>query len=293
MHRLLTIASLANLLACAPQPSPTDSAAPTTTSTTTPWTLELATWNVESGDSDPQVVKQHFADNSHLQLWGLTEVDYDAAFVFRETISEGPGDYLFIAGTSGDYAEDDDRLVILYDTLRFEALDTCELRIVNQDNSNNQRVPLVAHMRDIHSGTEFLFMVNHFQRDEGVRLDQATRLSEWISGELEQRDCALSAQTLPLLAVGDYNLDVNVRYPTDDNVWLNELLKTLTWIVPEPYVQSHCSWDDMLLDFVFVAGAATEWHGTSQVYEEETSAVCGGRTPESADHRPVLAQFWF
>jgi len=239
------------------------------------------------------VIEAFFASPTDVELWGLTEVEYDWAFQFREVLSEGDGDYRFIAGDSGDYASDDDRLVIMYDTLRFEALEVCELSVVTETDRNSQRVPLVAEMRDLETGSSFLFMVNHFQRDERVRLHQATRLSEWVRGELVEPDCSLSVSELPLIAVGDYNLDLDVREPWDDNSWLNALETSLTWIMPDPLVRSHCSWREMLFDFIFTAGDTAGWYAESEVEAVQTPAICGWPTDRSSDHRPVFARFWF
>ena len=258
-----------------------------------PWDLEVIAWNVESGEADPDVIETFFSEHLDVGLWGLSEVEYDWAFQFRDALSEGDGDYYFIAGHSGDYPSNDDRLVIIYDTLRFEELDHCELSVVTATDRNSQRVPLVAHMRELASGEEFLFMVNHFQRDESIRLHQSNLLAEWVSGEISQPGCALSVADLPLLAVGDYNLDVDVRESWDDNPWLNALTTTLTWVVPDPLVRSHCAWREMLFDFVFIAGDTSDWFVESEVQTEQSLAVCGWPTDRSSDHRPVFARLWW
>jgi len=64
------------------------------------------------------------------------------------------------------------------------------------------RSALVVKLKHTVSDREFFFMVNHLYQGTGVdhrRLDQAKKLREWA----EQ-------QTLPVIAVGDYNFDYDL-----------------------------------------------------------------------------------
>jgi len=64
----------------------------------------------------------------------------------------------------------------------------------------NVRAPLVAQLRLKPAGPEFLFMVNHLYRSNTEwRHEQARLLNAWAR-----------SQTLPVIAVGDYNFDWDV-----------------------------------------------------------------------------------
>ena len=108
-------------------------------------------------------------------------------------------------------------------------------------------------------------------------------------------------QSLPLLAIGDYNFDFNFptmagnkafQLFTQDGVW--------KWVRPEELIDSNWSdvnprlpldqrtdrYPDSILDFIFVAGPAKEWRAKSWV------VVRPGDFPDSdetSDHRPVAA----
>ena len=98
------------------------------------------------------------------------------------------------------------------------------------------RSPLVVHLKDNASAIEFLVVVNHLARGKAeIRQKQSQQLVEWA------RD-----QTLPVLAIGDYNFDY--VFATEkgneafniflrDNVfkWVRprELIDT-NWFDPEP-----------------------------------------------------------
>ena len=171
----------------------------------------------------------------------------------------------------------------LYDDTRFDLLDWHEIDAIN--TTGNARAPLVLHLRDTTSGVEFLFMVNHLYRTrDAERYKQAQMLNEWA----EQ-------QTLPVIAVGDYNFDRAVKgggehdqgydLMTADGAW--------KWVRPARLVTTQCSgWPcryNSVLDFVFTAGPAQKWPAESEI------VVVPGDFPDDtakSDHRPVLARFW-
>ena len=91
----------------------------------------------------------------------------------------------------------------------------------------------MGHFRDRESGVDFLITVNHLARgNENIRRRQAAGLRKWAE-----------AQSLPLIAIGDYNFDYDFRTKagnmafqlfTKDNVW--------KWLRPEELVDSN--WAD-------------------------------------------------
>lgn len=156
-----------------------------------------------------------------------------------------------VLGTSGDNM----RLLALYDANRYDLLGGEELYAIN--TTGNARAPLVLHLREKSSGQEFLFMVNHLYRSrDDERIKQAQLLAEWAA-----------AQTLPVIAVGDYNFDWAVGggeanhdggydAMTQGGAW--------QWVRPAQLVTTECSgWPctyNTVLDFVFTGGPAScDW----------------------------------
>lgn len=244
---------------------------------TTP--LTVMSWNVESGGADAVTIVGQIAAFDGVDLWGLSEVNGDADALLYETGAEVGEDATFarVTGTTGGA----DRLVVLYDDDRFDLLGSDELEEINV--GGNVRASLVVTLEETASGLQFLFMVNHLYRtNEDGRHTQATLLNEWAV-----------AQSLPVIAVGDYNFDWDVATEahdlgydlmTTDGVW--------EWIKPAILVTTQCSgWPcrfNSVLDFVFVAGPARDWQATSEII------VRDGDFPDdmmTSDHRPVMAVF--
>ncbi len=182
-----------------------------------------------------------------------------------------------VTGTTGGA----DRLVVLYNEDRFDLLGSGELDEINV--GGNVRASLVVTLEESATDLQFIFMVNHLYRtNEDARHTQATLLNEWVA-----------TQTLPVIAVGDYNFDWDVTTEAHDlgydlmvadNVW--------EWIKPATLVTTQCSGDpctfNSVLDFIFAAGEARDWSATSEI------VVRDGEFPDDAttsDHRPVKATF--
>lgn len=250
-------------------------------------TITVATWNVESGDADPEVIAERIAEFDGVDIWGLTEVNAPGNVATRdaeiyETAAEEGEEHSFegVLSESGG----GDRLLILYDDKRFEYLGSEELDAMNIRGS--VRSPMYAHLRDKESGEEFIFMVNHLYRSSDAgRHTQAQMLNTW----------AIS-QTLPIIAVGDYNFDWDIRnggLDHDEGYDLFTSEGVFEWVRPDgPLITTQCSdWPcryNSVLDFVFTAGDAQTWDAESEI------VVVAGDFPDShltSDHRPVVAQF--
>ena len=242
----------------------------------------VAGWNVGLDDADVNTIGACVAEINGVDLWGLAEVNRTGAVRNLEQAAEQgePGDFAAVTGNSGDAM----RLAALYDDTRFDLVDWYEIDAIN--TTGNARAPLVLQLRDTTSGVEFLFMVNHLYRSrDAERHKQAQMLNDWV----EQ-------QTLPVIAVGDYNFDWEVRggaaehdqgydLMTADGAW--------KWVRPAQLVTTQCSgWPcryESVLDFVFAGGAAQKWQAQSEI------VVAPGDFPDDtakSDHRPVLARFW-
>jgi len=246
-------------------------------------TLSIMTWNVESGDVEVDVIAAQLAAFEDVDLWGLTEVNARDADAFEAGVEmDESADFESIIGTTGG----EDRLLILYDTERFEVIEYFEIEAIG---FHRVRDPLVAQLRDNESGQAFLFMVNHLWRsDRERRHEQVIMLNDWAE-----------EQTLPIIAIGDYNFDYDVERGDegirDDGFDLLLEDDVFEWLRPEEIVATQCTPSDRgrcvfnsVLDFIFVAGDAKNWNGTSEII------VRDGDFPDteiSSDHRPIFAQF--
>ncbi len=243
--------------------------------------LTVVGYNVESGGAQAAIIAERVEAIDGCDLWGFSEVQNESwarAFEEAAAVGEGNGaDFDYVLGSTGAA----DRLAIVYDRIRFELMAHFELKEINV--GGRVRAPLVAHFRDGLSGQEFFFMVNHLYRSRAPKRHvQARLLNRWA-----QR------QTMPVIAVGDYNFDWSV--PNGDanhDAGYDEMVRgeVFVWIRPQaPLIRSHCSTRyDSVLDFVFVAGGAKGWNGVSEIVVVDGDCPDDGTT---SDHRPVRAVF--
>lgn len=267
------------LLAGCPRPGGPQPAPPITpVAPDRPFTV--VSWNTELNDADLDAIGERIAAFEGVDLWGLNEVTRASDQAPLEAAAEvGEGvDYQSVLGTTGGQ----DRLLAIYNSARFTLVAWWEEHAIN--TTGTARAPLVLQLRDRASGKEFLLMVNHLYRSrDEERHKQAALLNTWAA-----------EQTLPAIAVGDYNFDWALTGETYDLGY--DLLthdSKFVWLAPPTLVTTQCSgWPcqyNSVLDFVFVAGAAQTWRA------EATIIVTPNDFPDSAatsDHRPVLARFW-
>lgn len=245
--------------------------------TTSGQTLTVVSWNVESGDSDNDTIRARMARFQGVDLWGLSEVASPAAAgIFERGAEDGEGaDFSRVVSATGG----GDRLAIIFNARRFRLVRQQELTDINE---GNHRAPLVAELEEISTRQRLLFMVNHLARGNNtLRHRQATKLNQWVRN-----------QTLPVVAVGDYNFDFDVvggdqnhdrgfDNMTAGGAW--------TWVRPPTLIKTQCSPQfNSVLDFVFVNAAARAWAGTSEILVEPNDC---DDTPLTSDHRPVVARF--
>jgi len=242
--------------------------------------IRVVGFNTESGDAVANVVAQTIAAVEGESIWGLCEVENAGwASTFSEAAPDGDGpDFEYVLGTTGW----SNRLAVLYDPDRFELVDHFELFYIDPDGDG--RAPLVARLRSLETGRELLFMVNHLWRsDARLRHEQAGLLHDWAE-----------EQTLPVVAVGDYNFDWEVVGGDTDHDQGYDLMTAgdaWVWVRPEELVATQCSdYYDSVLDFVFVSGEAKSWDGESVILESEP-LYCENENEQQSDHRPVEATF--
>lgn len=274
----LTVTPSEQTTASSPEPS-TDVDPPAVESTGLNAKYRMLSWNVESEGADSEVIAQQLAqmnsENSY-DVFALTEVLPGDFSRFRDALGEH---YKYAYSKSGH----NDRLQILYDESRFELVRNFEIGEINI--LNRYRAPLVVHLKDKADATEFLVMVNHLARGKAeIREQQATMLVAWA------RD-----QTLPVVALGDYNFDY-VFSTRKGNPGFVNMMRDNIWRWIEPTTLIDTNWYDnprepdgkddypgSMLDFAFVAGPAKEWDTTCNVI------VRDGDFPDdktTSDHRP-------
>ncbi len=236
-------------------------------------------FNTESGDADPDVVADVIEVLDGVDLWGFSEVRNNSwASIFTEAAAEGEGaSFAMILGSTGGA----DRLLIVYNDDLLDLVRYFELEHINI--GGHVRAPLVGEFTVTETGASFYFMVNHLYRsNEEARHQQAELLNDWAD-----------EQTLPVIAVGDYNFDWDVGDGENDHdAGYDNMVEdgVFAWIRPAVLVKTQCSPRfDSVLDFVFVSGNAQNWSGTSEILRREAS-YCND-TDETSDHRPVWASF--
>lgn len=247
--------------------------------------LAVATFNVESGDANPSVLAdQYIAPLDDIDLWGFAEVqNADWLKTLERGTEAGEGaDFRSILGLSGG----GDRLAIVYDTRRLREVQHYELDALSY--GGRVRATLVAQFQIRSTRQEFLFVVNHLYRsDNAKRHEQAQALNTWAR-----------TQSLPIVAVGDYNYDFDViqgdQGKRDRGFDLMVQDDVFQWVRPSVLIASHCHQDyNSILDFVFVGNGARQWsvRDSTILFAEPGGTYCPDDAQKS-DHRPVMTTFW-
>lgn len=242
-------------------------------------TLSVVGYNVESGGAQADTVAQRIAEMQGVHVWGFCEVaneDWARTFAAAAADGEGGATFEYAFGTTGA----GDRMAIVYSTARLEKLRHFELHHINV--SGTVRAPLVAEFRDKSTNERFFFTVNHLYRGNAAgRHEQARLLNQWAAG-----------QSLPVIAVGDYNFDwevVNGEVAHDRGYDEMTASGVFGWVRPATLVKSQCSERyNSVLDFVFVSGTAQTWPATAEIVVKAGDCPDDERT---SDHRPMRATF--
>ena len=116
--------------------------------------------------------------------------------------------------------------------------------------------------------------------ETACRHEQARLLKAWVR-----------EQTLPIIAVGDYNFDWGVTDGERVHGQGYDLLTAdgiFTWIRPPRLIRTQCSFNSVL-DVVFVTGDARRWRASSEILAADESYCPSDRS--RSDHRPVFSLF--
>jgi len=173
-------------------------------------------------------------------------------------------------------------MAIVFNREKLDLLETRELHYLNI--GGRVRAPLIAKFQVHGSDTKFFFVVNHLYRSsEAGREAQSIGLNKWAKGE-----------TLPIIAVGDFNYDWEVNGgDTNHDDGYDRLTDgdVFKWVRPATLVRTQTNTRyNSVLDFVFVAHDAKNWSGESRILK---NFDCTGPTDDlqKTDHFPVIAKF--
>jgi endonuclease/exonuclease/phosphatase family metal-dependent hydrolase len=252
--------------------------------------VRVITWNVEDTGADVRITAALLRQlaRQEFDLWGLCEVQPASFDVYLAAVNSGAQEagleasYQAVQGASGGAR----RLLLLVNASRLEWLEGFALSGLQFGGGG--RAPLCVRVRERETGRQFLFSVSHFHRtDEVKRREQAIGFREYAA-----------AQTLPMIAVGDFNFDVDIPFGRGNEAFhLFTEGGALQWVKPRTLVATN--WSDgkhdpdglndynSVLDFVFVAGDARQWKAESHVI---VRAGDFPDTPQTSDHRPVAAR---
>lgn len=248
------------------------------------WRLKVLSWNIESGDAEVEWVTDQIAALEGFDILALSEVDPDWANAIVSAAEDGEGakgnweaDFRYVIGETGY----DQRLMIVWDNLRFERSgEPVELHELNTENLN-YRSPLYVQLRHRANNSSFLVMVNHLARGaEDIRNQQAEGLVSWVA-----------EQTLPVIALGDYNFDYDIDEGIGNNGFnLMTESEDWIWVRPDRLMKSQSSFSyHSILDFVFVSNMPENWSGFSEILSPYSPFEDDEVT---ADHRPISATFY-
>lgn len=260
-----------------PEPAPRP-ATPIPTEPPPPPGVQLTAvgYNVESGDATAERVAENIVEVQGEVIWGFSEAqDQSWLDTFAEAADDGGQDFQTILGSTGF----SDRLGIVYDANTLDLIGSEELF----QYELGARAPLVAEFEVIENGARFLYMVNHLWRTEDdSRNDQAVGLNTWV-GE----------QTLPVVAMGDYNFDWAIEDGENDHDQAYDSMVAgdrWLWVEPVELVPTQCNFSNpAILDFAFLGGDARSWEASSEVLF--TRAVHCQDDEFKPDHRPVQLTF--
>lgn len=243
--------------------------------------LLCLSWNAESGGNDRHTIAKRLADFEGYDIIGLTEVKEENAQLYSDAASSGEGadnsnnpDFDFVIGTTGGA----DRMMIIWDNKRFEKIGDAQK--LDDLSVGNHRAPLFCIFGIRGTEIQFIFMVNHLARgNEDLRNSQAEGLAEWAGD-----------QTLPVIAVGDYNFDFDIDDGVGNQGFNNMLVDDhWAWLKPERLYQTQLSPKFYsVLDFVFTSNMPASWVGSSNILLVHPSVD----NEVESDHRPMEAHFY-
>lgn len=236
--------------------------------------LGLIGFNVQADDALLRELQDAIGAQPGEAIWGFSEVPDAAYAVSLASAAADPGGMAFevITGSSGAPI----RMALAWDPSVLTLLDHEEL--FEAIGRSGGRAPLVGHFLHEPTLTELKVVTNHLWRgDADARHAQAAALNRWAASE-----------SLPLIAIGDFNFDwVVPGGETNHDAGYDLLIAddVWRWVRPDPLIPTQCSRFNSVLDFSFVAGPGRSWDAEATILFAEDD-YCPD-TPKQSDHRPV------
>jgi endonuclease/exonuclease/phosphatase family metal-dependent hydrolase len=129
-------------------------------------------------------------------------------------------------------------------------------------------------------------MVNHLARGDrrkgtpNRRQVQAEMLNTWVAN-----------QTLPTIAVGDYNFDFQLSQNKHDPA-LDLMVRNQNWfwLYPETFDRTQCNMNlpAAFLDFIFVTRPVLGWSPQADILSHPDDCQ---RESENSDHKALVVEF--
>lgn len=274
--------------------------------------ISVAAWNVEtfhffgtcaeinaqgrcdertSSGSSPSVAAVALRDDFHkFDVIAFSEVaGEEEAETFAVVADEDENaDYRHLVGDSGRNI----RVAMIFSAERLDLLESGELDFAS--TSGGSRKPLAAKLRTKGDGTEFWVVAVHLTRGQ-TRNDGSGSGDLRNDAQSEELRAWIEAQGEPVIALGDFNYDVNF-----ENNRRRIGFTTFTenngpkWIEPDVEIDTNWSGEtsdsfpNSILDFVFLSQSGSDWQSKSVIYQRPGDFPDTWRT---ADHRPVAAFF--
>lgn len=253
--------------------------------------LEVVTWNIESGDNDPEVIARQLTAYRTYDIIALQEVN--DANVRRYARALGTKFEAVISQTGSRF---NDHLLLFYNREHLRLQNHTELyeyngvTLIEEGRNTGLRAPHLFFFTDSATGAAFICINVHFTRgDAAHRCLQAFVLREWVG---QQKD--------PVVALGDFNFDYDFveergEQPGNPAYHIFTYQDTLQWVRPGLLLDTSYSEHDgretyphQVLDFIFVANSAAAWEARSQIIKREGDFP---DTEATSDHRPVAGVF--
>ena len=251
-------------------------------------------WNMQSGQADEPFLAAQMGEKGAVDIWGLSEVKNQSALdTFERGIESATGlQYTAAVSDMGS----SDRLAILYRADRFDLVDDPAedddgfFEVEEVAVTSGLRPAFCAKLEGKTTGQQLVVAVNHFKccggdGNETKRVNQSRALNAFAR-----------AQTLPVIAGGDYNFFIDPDDPDDPTDAFSVLVDDgpFVWVRPEVFVETEDT--GSVLDHVFVANGIEGWDGETVILRRggNTPAPAGSLITDSAaatDHRPVQATF--
>lgn len=256
--------------------------------------LRVIFWNMESGDSNDAFLGDQMAAKGTVDIWGLSEVRNQSALDTFESKIEAATGLQYRTGLSD--LGGGDRLAILFREDRLNLIDDPAedddgfFEVDEVAASFGLRPAFCAKLEGATTGQQFIFAVNHFKccagtSEEEKRVNQSRALNAFTR-----------AQTVPVIAGGDYNFFIDPDDPDEPT----EAFEVLTeegpfeWVRPEVFAETQPR--GSVLDHVFVANKVEGWSAEAVILNRDGNApVTAGSqisdNSQATDHRPIQATF--